>query len=81
MKVFERMIPAHLKAITDPLMDPLQFVYKANRSVEDAVNLALHLMLHHLDSPKIYARVLYVDLSSAFNTVVPELLQVKLSQL
>ncbi len=78
MKVFGQLILAHLKAITDPLMDPLQFKYRANRSIEDVVNL--HLMLQHLDSPKTYARVLYVDYSSPFNTVMPELLQVKLSQ-
>ncbi|XP_062852418.1 GDNF family receptor alpha-like [Trichomycterus rosablanca] len=49
MKVFERLILAYLKTITNSLLDPLQFAYRANRSVDDAVNVALHFMLQHLD--------------------------------
>ncbi|XP_034054409.1 uncharacterized protein LOC117534321 [Gymnodraco acuticeps] len=61
----------------DPLLDPLQFAYRANRSVDDAVNMALHFLLQHLDTPGNYARILFVD----FNTIIPALLQDKLSQL
>ncbi len=32
---------AHLKDITGPLLDPLQFAYRANRSVDDAVNMGV----------------------------------------
>ncbi|KAF7653890.1 hypothetical protein LDENG_00077400 [Lucifuga dentata] len=81
MKSFERLVLSHLKAITDTLLDPLQFAYRANRSVDDAVNMALHFILQHLDSPGTYARILFVDFSSAFNTIIPALLQDKLSQL
>ncbi|TWW53686.1 hypothetical protein D4764_0211190, partial [Takifugu flavidus] len=81
MKTLERLILPHLKSITTPLLDPLQFAYRANRSVDDAVNLALHSILQHLDSPGTYARILFVDFSSAFNTILPALLQDKLSQL
>ncbi|XP_075916900.1 uncharacterized protein LOC116937546 isoform X1 [Petromyzon marinus] len=81
MKSFERLVLAHLKAITDPLLDPLQFAYRANRSVDDAVNMALHFTLQHLDAPASYARILFVDFSSAFNTIIPALLQDKLYQL
>ncbi|TWW62472.1 putative RNA-directed DNA polymerase from transposon X-element [Takifugu flavidus] len=81
MKSLERLILPHLKSITTPLLDPLQFAYRANRSVDDAVNLALHSILQHLDSPGTYARILFVDFSSAFNTIRPALLQDKLSQL
>ncbi|TWW62292.1 putative RNA-directed DNA polymerase from transposon BS [Takifugu flavidus] len=80
MKSLERLILPHLKSITTPLLDP-QFAYRANRSVDDAVNLALHSILQHLDSPGTYARILFVDFSSAFNTIRPALLQDKLSQL
>jgi len=38
-------------------------------------------MMQHLDSPGTYARVLVVDFSSAFNTIIPEVLLHKLSQL
>ncbi|KAL6108477.1 uncharacterized protein ACO6RY_18992 [Pungitius sinensis] len=43
--------------------------------------MALHFILQHLDSPGTYARILFVDFSSAFNTIIPSLLQDKLSQL
>ena len=72
---------SHLKEITDPLLDPLQFAYRSNRSVDYAVNLALHYILQHLDSAGTYARILFVDFSSAFNAIIPALLQEKLSQL
>ncbi|KAK0143009.1 RNA-directed DNA polymerase from mobile element jockey [Merluccius polli] len=67
MKSFERLVLSHLKDITDPFLDPLQFAYRANRS--------------HLDSAGTYARILCVDFSSAFNTIIPALLQEKLFQL
>ncbi|KAK0131206.1 putative RNA-directed DNA polymerase from transposon BS [Merluccius polli] len=43
MKSFERLVLSHLKDITDPFLDPLQFAYRANRSVDYAVNLAPNL--------------------------------------
>ncbi|KAL0152423.1 hypothetical protein M9458_052146 [Cirrhinus mrigala] len=81
MKSFERLVLAYLKDITGPLLDPLQFAYRANRSVDDAVNMGLHYILQHLDKPGTYARILFVDFSSAFNTIIPDILQIKLSQL
>ncbi|KAK3548172.1 hypothetical protein QTP70_005203 [Hemibagrus guttatus] len=81
MKSFERLVLSYLKDIIDPLLDPLQFAYRANRSVDDAVNMALHFILQHLNSPGSYARILFVDFSSAFNTIVPTLLRDKLFQL
>ncbi|XP_015227281.1 PREDICTED: olfactory receptor-like protein OLF4 [Cyprinodon variegatus] len=50
MKSFELLALSNLKEITDPLSDPLQFAYRANRSADDAVNLALYYILQHLDS-------------------------------
>ncbi len=81
MKSFEKMVLAYLKDITGPLQDPLQFVYRANRSVDDAVNMGLHYILQHLDRPGTYVRILFVDFSSAFNTIIPNLLPPKLTQL
>uniref|UniRef100_A0A672L4P2 Reverse transcriptase domain-containing protein n=1 Tax=Sinocyclocheilus grahami TaxID=75366 RepID=A0A672L4P2_SINGR len=81
MKSFERLVLAHLKDITGPLLDPLQFAYRANRSVDDAVNMGLHYVLQHLDRPGTYVRILFVDFSSAFNTIIPNLLLPKLTQL
>ncbi|KAI3365834.1 hypothetical protein L3Q82_000719 [Scortum barcoo] len=81
MKSFERLVLAHLKDITGPLLHPLLFAYRANRSVDDAVNMGLHYILQHLDSPGTYARILFVDFSLAFNTIIPDILHSKLSQL
>lgn len=53
---FERLVLAHLKNITGPLMDPLLFAYRANRSVDDAVNMGLHYIIQHLDKPGTSAR-------------------------
>jgi len=39
VKSFERLVLSHLKEITDPLLDPLQFAYRASRSVDDAVRV------------------------------------------
>ena len=55
MKSFEHLVLSYLKAITDPLLDPLQFAYRANRSVDDAVNMALRFTFKHLDSPGTWA--------------------------
>ncbi len=68
---------AYLKASTGPL----QFAYWANRSVDDAVNMGLHFILQHLDRPGTYARILFVDFSSAFNSIIPDTLQNKLTKL
>ena len=43
--------------------------------------MALHFILQHLDTAGTDARILFVDFSSAFNTIIPALLQDKLSQL
>ncbi|KAL0159806.1 hypothetical protein M9458_043531, partial [Cirrhinus mrigala] len=81
MKSLEKVVLAYLKDITGPLLDPLQFAYRANGSVDDAVNMGLHFILQHLDRPGTYVRILFVAFSSAFNTIIPTLLQTKLNQL
>ncbi len=83
-QIFNRsleLVLAYPKDITRPLLDPLQFAYKANKYVDDAVNIGLHYILQHLDKPGIYARILFVDSSSAFNTIMPDLLSNKLTLL
>ncbi|KAL0167353.1 hypothetical protein M9458_039197, partial [Cirrhinus mrigala] len=81
MKSFEKLVLAYLKNITGPLLDPLRFAYRANRSVDNAVNMGQHFNLQHLDRPGTYVRILFVYFSSAFNTIIPMLLQTKLNQL
>ncbi|XP_041830687.1 uncharacterized protein LOC121632933 [Melanotaenia boesemani] len=81
MKCFERLVLSHLKSCLSPTLDPHQFAYRSNRSTEDAVSTALHSVLTHLDNTNTYARMLFVDFSSAFNTVRPSRLITKLGDL
>ncbi len=49
--------------------------------MDDAVNMGKHYVLQHLDRPGAYVWILFVDFSSAFNTIIPNLLLPKLIQL
>ncbi|KAI3352418.1 hypothetical protein L3Q82_005377 [Scortum barcoo] len=51
------------------------------RSTEDAISLTLHTALSHLDQRDTYVRMLFIDYSSAFNTIVPSKLVTKLRDL
>ncbi|KAK1804854.1 hypothetical protein P4O66_003555 [Electrophorus voltai] len=81
MKCFERLIMRHIKTQLPPSLDPLHFVYRSNCSTDDAVSTTLHLALTHLDKKGTYVRILFIDFSSAFNTIVPQHLIGKLSLL
>ncbi|KAI5109292.1 gastrula zinc finger protein XlCGF28.1-like, partial [Silurus meridionalis] len=81
MKCFEKLILNHLTVGLPPTLDPYQFAYRPNRSTEDAVSTALHSALTHLDKSNTYIRMLFIDFSSAFNTVLPTVLITKLSEL
>ncbi len=67
MKSFERLVLAYLKDTTGPLLDPLQFAYRANRSVDDAVNMGLHFILQHMDRPVTLVSILFIDI---YNTII-----------
>ncbi len=62
-------------------LDPLQFAYSSNRSTDDAIAFTLHTALSHLENKNTYVRMLFVDYSSAFNTIVPATLVAKLQTL
>uniref|UniRef100_A0A9J8BEP8 Reverse transcriptase domain-containing protein n=1 Tax=Cyprinus carpio carpio TaxID=630221 RepID=A0A9J8BEP8_CYPCA len=63
-------------------LDPLQFAYRPNRSTDDAISHILHSSLTHIDSNnRNYVRLLFIDYSSAFNTIVPIKLASKLMDL
>lgn len=70
--------PPPLCQCRPPTLDPHQFAYRSNRSTEDAVSTALHSVLSHLDKKNTYARMLFFEFSSAFNTVIPSKLITKL---
>ena len=77
-KCFERLVLHHIKDHLPPDFDPYQFPYRANRSTEDAITIALHSALNHLEQQQSYVRMLFVDYSSAFNTIIPNILITKL---
>ncbi|GAA6075769.1 piezo-type mechanosensitive ion channel component 1-like, partial [Tachysurus ichikawai] len=81
MKCFEKLVMRHIKTQLPPSLDPLQFAYRPNRSTDDAIATALHLALTHLDNKDTYVRMLFIDFSSAFNTIIPQHLIGKLSLL
>ncbi|XP_054878112.1 uncharacterized protein LOC129352927 [Poeciliopsis prolifica] len=78
MKCFERILLRYIRHFIPADLDSLQFAYRANRSTEDAVSITLHTALSHLQHPNTYVRMLFVDFSSAFNTVIPDKLVLKL---
>ena len=78
MKCFERLVMQHIKSCLPANLDPLQFAYRTNRSTEDAISTTLHLTLSHLEKKNTYARILFIDFSSAFNTIIPQQLVEKL---
>ncbi|KAK3537571.1 hypothetical protein QTP70_014365 [Hemibagrus guttatus] len=47
--------------------------------MDDAITTSLHLSLTHLDNKDTYVRMLFIDFISAFNTIIPQHLIVKLS--
>ena len=72
---------AHINSILPDTLDPLQFAYRPNRSTYDAILTALHTAVSHLDKRNTYVRMLLIDYSSAFNTIVPSKLITKLRTL
>ncbi|KAI3363873.1 hypothetical protein L3Q82_001467 [Scortum barcoo] len=81
MKCFERLVKSFITSSIPDSLDPLQFAYRPNRSTEDAIVLTLHTALSHLDQRDTYVRMLFIDYSSAFNTIVPSKLVTKLRDL
>ena len=63
MKCFERIVLSHIKDIIPATLDRHQFAYRENRSTEDAVSLALHTVLTHLEHPNTNVRMLFMDFS------------------
>ncbi|KAK3556856.1 hypothetical protein QTP70_022354 [Hemibagrus guttatus] len=79
--MLERLIMRHIKTQEPPSLDPLHFAYHPNRSTDDAITTTLHLALTHLDNKDSYVRMLQIDFSSAFNTIIHHHLFEKLSLL
>ncbi len=61
MKSFETSVKAHITSSLLTTFDPLQFTYRPNKSTDDAIALALHTALSHLDHRNSDARMLFID--------------------
>ena len=80
-KCFERLVKSLICPMLPPTLDPLQFAYRSNRGTDDAIAHVLHTALSHLEGRDTYVRMLFLDYSSAFNTIVPSRLVIKLKDL
>ena len=49
MKYVERLVMAHINSMIPETLDPLQFAYRPNRSTDDAISIAFHTALSHLE--------------------------------
>ncbi|XP_070400499.1 uncharacterized protein [Nothobranchius furzeri] len=82
MKCFERLVRDFIISSLPDTLDPLQFAYRPNRSTDDAICHLLHTSLTHLDTRRgNYVKMLFIDNSSAFNTIIPSTLTTKLEHL
>ena len=79
MKCLEHLIKDRLANIIQ--LDQYQFAYRTNRGTKDACLSLVYSIRQHLDTPKNYARILFVDFSSAFNTILPNILAERLTKL
>jgi hypothetical protein len=76
MKCSERRVKDHITSTLPDTLDPLRFAYRSNRSTDDAIACTLPYPKNNT-----YVRMLFIDNSSAFNTIVPSKLIIKLEAL
>ena len=85
MKCLERIIKSRIcEQVKNHVLDGLQFAYTSKRCVEDATLTIIDCALKHLENintkdSKYFVKVLFVDFSSAFNTIQPHILMQKLN--
>ena len=77
MKCFEKTILKQLLCEISPLLDPNQFAYHAERGVEDALLTLTNNIHEHLEQAKSLVKIVFIDFSSAFNTIQPHLMAQK----
>jgi hypothetical protein len=79
MKCLEKIVKSRLSIEVKVQEDPLQFAYTKQRCVLDPTISIVHDVLKFLDTPSKkndsrYAKILFIDFSSAFNTIQPHVL-------
>lgn len=81
MKSLERLLLGVFKAEVAQSLDHLQFASSKKRSTSDAICSLMHFALEHLESRSAYARLLFIDFSSAFSSIQPHIFLKKLMEL
>ena len=72
MKTLEKIVKSFILSAVQPMLDPLQFAYRAGRGAEDAKLFLLAKLFKHLELPQSHAWILFAEFFSAFNTMQPE---------
>lgn len=80
-KCMERVVSKHLVAAVKDQLDPLQFAYRPCRGTEDATLTLINTVASHLQQKSAFVRILFIDLTSAFNTMRTDILIGRLSTL
>ena len=83
MKCLEKIVKNILCEQVKGHTDPYQFAYTKNRCVEDATLCLIDYVLKHVDKSntadhKHFTKILFIDFSSAFNTIQPHIMMQKL---
>ena len=81
MKCFEKIILKQLLCEVTASLDPNQFAYRVERGVEDALLTLTNNIYVHLEQAKSLVKIVFIDFSSAFNTIQPHLMVKKLVHL
>ena len=80
-KCLEKIVKMFLMQDLEAKLDPLQFAYQREKGVDDAILYILNSVHKHLDKPNTYARLFFIDFSSAFNTIQIHILIEKMKYL
>lgn len=70
MKILEWLVLAHLQHLVILQLDPLQIIYQPGIVVDDSIIHLLHRSLAHLVNAGSTVRSMFLDFSSAFDTMI-----------
>jgi hypothetical protein len=65
MMCFPKLVIDNITSSLPDTLDPLQFAYRLDRSTDEAITIALHTALTHLDKRNAHVRMLFIDSSSS----------------